>query len=456
MNIIKPVCINLLLISFLLSVLSCKQNKKTLSEKEERMETKDSITISLLLPPKTSFFLNFGDRPELHGEPIEFKNTSTEDSLIVKKLSKKLQHEVFSYLEIKKEKGKWKFFCKYFLTLDDSVNLKLKDLQGDMNIVESTNLLDIDRLFQPYEDLRRKILKEGKLKISQELAKKKLDSIYETNKIKNNSEYQELLNEINYINYLDDLQYINPNDPHIKNYLSKKHPLLYGRVGPLLYKYTANTIDSLNFENLEISSKSYLKNLAKGLFLFLKFEDNKGRAEFEEARKWLKTTDFYKNDSTYIKDKITSLDKELFKSKIEKLKLETLDGKVILFPEIIRTYPNDFYLIDFWATWCSPCIKGIKSIKKMKIPQNVFIINLSVDKSAEREKWTQTTKQLGIKISYLLEENDGNKDFLKFIELQSIPRYVLIDKKMNIIFQAFYHPEEVQFLKKLNDIERFN
>jgi hypothetical protein len=37
--------------------------------------------------------------------------------------------------------------------------------------------------------------------------------------------------------------------------------------------------------------------------------------------------------------------------------------------------------------------------------------------------------------------------------MKSIPRYVLIDKKLNLIDEAFYHPHEKKFLNYLNNLK---
>jgi hypothetical protein len=53
----------------------------------------------------------------------------------------------------------------------------------------------------------------------------------------------------------------------------------------------------------------------------------------------------------------------------------------------------------------------------------------------------------------MLDDRDYNvKYFLKLIELHSLPRYILMDENMNLIDQAFTHPEEPDFLSKLENI----
>ena len=139
---------------------------------------------------------------------------------------------------------------------------------------------------------------------------------------------------------------------------------------------------------------------------------------------------------------------------MKKLTLESVSNEKKDFKKIIDEIPTDYYLIDFWATWCAPCIQGFKTMKSMDLPDNVKVISISVDKNKDKEKWIKTTNKLNQSISYWIDGTDNNtQKFMNFIEMKSIPRYVLIDKNMNLIDQAFYHPSNSQFIKKLKDVK---
>ena len=90
----------------------------------------------------------------------------------------------------------------------------------------------------------------------------------------------------------------------------------------------------------------------------------------------------------------------------------------------------------------------------MVIPKNIKVLSFSIDKEKDKEKWKTKTRELEQKLTFwfngTLENNIG---FTEFIEMQSIPRYVLIDKNMNLIDQAFYPPSQPEFLPLLKDIK---
>lgn len=91
---------------------------------------------------------------------------------------------------------------------------------------------------------------------------------------------------------------------------------------------------------------------------------------------------------------------------------------------------------------------------EINLPDHVKVISLSLDKNKDFEKWLNMTEIFNQKISYHLNGTKReNQEFLKLIELESIPRYILIDKDLNLLDEAFYHPQDPEFLKNLNEIK---
>jgi len=99
----------------------------------------------------------------------------------------------------------------------------------------------------------------------------------------------------------------------------------------------------------------------------------------------------------------------------EKISLSDLKGKVIL--------------IDFWATWCPPCIKGIPHIKELYKEykdRNFEIIGISLDKKKELVVKYIVKEQ--IKWKMIFSGKAWADDIAKNYNVNLIPSYWIIDR----------------------------
>ena len=113
-------------------------------------------------------------------------------------------------------------------------------------------------------------------------------------------------------------------------------------------------------------------------------------------------------------------------------------------------------LLDFWASWCGPCIHGIPDIKNVyeKYNKNLKIIGISVESS--KEDWLKAIDEHRIEMwsqilsDYVSNNNYfGNKmDISKIYHINFIPTYILIDKQGKVIAKWHHIGEE-----QLNEIE---
>lgn len=454
---------SLILFILVLSVTSCKKKTKIESKLEQKLETEhqyqvsnnqssinDSITISVKINGRGKTGFNIKDK-YLHYYYLEFVNKSMTDTTIFKTIPKYHKTQIINIGGIKLNNGKSEFYEHYFFIDSTDNKLNFNYQNGMMRLENSNDFIYVDSLHKKYNDLSIELKKTNK-KIDKKLYElhQNLNKRY----IKENNSHLVNLNEIY---YLDLLQRIDTLNNKIDAYLKEDRiKIICNPISSILFHYTKNKIHKLNFAKLDTAtySDTYIEFISIGVFNFLRYEENKGDKQYQAAINWLKTTDLYKKDSIYIKKEITPLNNIGFKNKLKSLILLDVSLNKTSFSEMLKKNPSDYYLIDFWATWCAPCIKGINSMGKMKFPKNVKIISLSLDKINVKDKWKSKTKELAQKISFLVDEkNQKNKEFLKFIELQSVPRYILIDKNMNLIDEAFLQPNELQFLSKLKDVK---
>lgn len=103
-----------------------------------------------------------------------------------------------------------------------------------------------------------------------------------------------------------------------------------------------------------------------------------------------------------------------------KTSLESLKGKLVY--------------IDVWATWCTPCLQEIPALQALEKEyhgKNIAFVSISIDQ--EKQKWTDYLKQNKLSGIQLYGDLSVDNNFADAYNIQSIPRFILIDKEGKII-----------------------
>ena len=92
-------------------------------------------------------------------------------------------------------------------------------------------------------------------------------------------------------------------------------------------------------------------------------------------------------------------------------------------------------LIDFWATWCKPCIEELPNIETVYNNyknKDFEVVSISIDKEIERAKNYNKKNPFSWKYS-LFSEGEFNYDLAKRFQLVTLPKPILIDQEGKII-----------------------
>lgn len=107
-----------------------------------------------------------------------------------------------------------------------------------------------------------------------------------------------------------------------------------------------------------------------------------------------------------------------------------------------------FTFFDFWASWCAPCIEGIKEFKKVytRIDTSlVQIITISVDENTKQ--WKQSMQKLEMPWANYIDIVKEKNNVSSIFSLSYIPQNYLIDSKGNIKAINISNQELINFLK---------
>jgi thiol-disulfide isomerase/thioredoxin len=127
--------------------------------------------------------------------------------------------------------------------------------------------------------------------------------------------------------------------------------------------------------------------------------------------------------------------------------LKSVDGKTIK----LSDYKGKIVIIDFWATWCPPCRRGIPDLVaiQQEYKKNVVIIGISLD----REKTIKDVPDFvkNYKINYPVVYGD-DQITIDYGGIRSIPTSFVIDKKGNIVDSHIGLVEKDVFVNKIKEL----
>ena len=109
--------------------------------------------------------------------------------------------------------------------------------------------------------------------------------------------------------------------------------------------------------------------------------------------------------------------------------LHDLDGQ----PVSLSQFKGQVILLDFWASWCGPCIIDLPDLRKIKgktaaLP--VVFLNLSLDE--DEAAWRGAITEHGIEGVHVRADGFGS-DVAKSYQVNALPSYYLVDSQGLIV-----------------------
>lgn len=103
---------------------------------------------------------------------------------------------------------------------------------------------------------------------------------------------------------------------------------------------------------------------------------------------------------------------------------------------ILEAHKGKTIVIDVWASWCKDCIVGLPNLKALQSDyQDVVFLFLSMDKTQKR--WKKSITKYAIVGDHYFMPSGWKGSFSDFIDLDWVPRYMVIDEDSNIkLFRA--------------------
>lgn len=413
----------------------------------------------------------------------------------------RLDFENYKKLYIRKENFTRVLFSKVNDTLNLVINkqgIKINFLNRNLKKYDTVSLTKVyqrnirkeiiayNKLFNFFyaKDSKTNTIKSsiGKIESSQKLFKK-LDSLAEI----------KLIRKINVLKKLFEKEQIS--EP---NYFSEKSNLNYKYFSSLIKNYSItkdnyyiNKIHNLYFKN-EVAfndafiSYGYVNSFILDIVLessvldanykvafdklpeFFKENQLKFFREFclhqmaqknESSKQVISYFEKYKSlytDSTFVKSFNKKYLLDLKVSNISSKNIELLNVKQEnkRLEHFIKENKGSVIYVDFWASWCAPCLLEMPFSKELqKDYKNKKIVFLYISTDKDREAWLKASKKLNLDNNYdYLAVNYPDADFYKQLELNTIPRYLLYNKNGELMYEDAPRPSSKELRNLVNEL----
>lgn len=127
--------------------------------------------------------------------------------------------------------------------------------------------------------------------------------------------------------------------------------------------------------------------------------------------------------------------------------LYTLDGEEVR----LSDYLGKVVIIDFWATWCAPCRKGIPDLVSIQneFKDDLVVIGISLDQPSTQDQLIPFIEHFGINYPVVL----GNIEVSDaYGNIQAIPTSFIIDQEGYIINKHIGLIPKSKLLEEINSL----
>lgn len=112
--------------------------------------------------------------------------------------------------------------------------------------------------------------------------------------------------------------------------------------------------------------------------------------------------------------------------------LDYINGETTAYNEIKG---EKLTVIDFWASWCKPCLKAMPKLEALRqkySTQGVVLISINADGPRSIAKVAPLVKSLGLNSSILI---DLDREVMSDLDIYQLPTLLIVNDQNNIVYR---------------------
>lgn len=138
--------------------------------------------------------------------------------------------------------------------------------------------------------------------------------------------------------------------------------------------------------------------------------------------------------------------------------VQLIDGDKETLSRILAAHHGEVVLVDFWATWCGPCVQQFPHSIELSLKHRnngLAVVSVSMNEPKDRESVLAFLRRQKADIENLLPVYGAGSEFLEAFDLRGdVPFYKLYDRQGQLRYTFSDNPDGIENCEPIEKIDQ--